>query len=187
MSNAGSKQEVSPREAIAGFRWGFVALGIVLILAGLISIAAPFVTTLATKILLGWTFVFSGIAHIVHGFSAKEWKGMLGEFAIGLCYLGGGIWLALFPLAGIVALTIFVAAMLVIEGISKAIIAVRIRPDEGWIYMLVSGIVAFLAGFLIFNGLPGSAAWAIGLIVGVNLLVSGIVFLMIAFGIRKAN
>jgi len=91
-----------------------------------------------------------------------------------------GGWLAFFPLTGIITLTIFLAALFVAEGILEIIMAFRLNPRTGWVWLLISGIIAIAAGVLIFAGLPSTAAWAIGLLVGINLLASGFAYLFLA-------
>ena len=95
-------------------------------------------------------------------------------------------WLAFFPLTGILSLTILLAVFFIVEGIFEILASFRLRPDSGWGYLLFSGIVAILVGVLIWMGLPSSATWAIGLLAGINLLVSGWSFIFIAFAGRDA-
>jgi uncharacterized membrane protein HdeD (DUF308 family) len=91
------------------------------------------------------------------------------------------------PATGIITLTIFLAAFFIVQGILECGMAFRMRPQSGWGWMLFSGIIALLLGILIFAGLPGTALWAIGLLVGINLLSSGIAYLFLGmFAGRQA-
>jgi uncharacterized membrane protein HdeD (DUF308 family) len=172
--------------AISENRGWFYFLGILLIVLGVAAIAFPFVTTIAAKIFLGWLFLIGGILQIVHAFSTRGWSEFLLGLLIGVLYLVVGGWLAFFPLTGIITLTILLALMFIVEGVLEAIIAFRIRPHAGWVWMLFSGIVATAVGVLLIAKLPSSAAWAIGLLVGINLIISGFayVFLPMAVGDR---
>jgi uncharacterized membrane protein HdeD (DUF308 family) len=173
------------RRAIAE-RWGwFLALGIVLLLAGIAAIAFPLLSTIAAKIALGWIFLAGGAVLIIHGFSIKEWRGFLLGLLIGLLYLVAGGWLAFFPFTGIVTLTILLAALFLAEGVLEAIMAVRVRPHEGWGWLLLSGLVAIAVGVLIAYELPSSATWAIGLLAGVNMLSTGASFVVLALAGRR--
>ena len=130
------------RRAIAE-RWGwFLALGIILLLAGAAAIAFPLRSTIAAKVALGWIFLAGGAVLVVHAFSIKEWRGFLLGLLIGLLYLVAGGWLAFFPFTGIVTLTILLAALFLAEGILEVIMAVRVRPHEGWIWLLLSGSIS---------------------------------------------
>ena len=168
--------------------WGwFLALGIVLVVLGIAAIVFPFVSTIAAKIALGWVFLIGGILHLVHAFGAQGWRGVLVDILVGALYVIAGGWLAFFPLTGILSLTILLAVMFIVEGIFEIIASFRLRPEAGWGYLLFSGIIAIVVGLLIWMGLPSSATWAIGLLAGINLLVSGWSFIFIAFAGRDAT
>jgi uncharacterized membrane protein HdeD (DUF308 family) len=168
--------------------WGwFLALGIVLILAGIAAIAFPFLSTIAAKIAIGWIFLVAGIAEVIHAFYVKRWSGFVWNLLIGLLYIVAGGWLAFFPLTGILTLTIVIAALFIAEGVMELIMGFRLSPHEGWGWLIFSGIVAIAAGALIALNLPSSAVWALGLLAGINLLFSGWSFVFLALSGQKAN
>ncbi len=158
--------------------WFFI-LGILLIVLGAVAIAFPFLTTIATKIFVGWLFLIGGVVQIVHAFSTKGWSEFFLNLLMGVLFLIAGAWLAFFPLTGIVTLTIFLAAMFAIQGVIEIAMALRMRPDDGWGWMLFAGLVALAVGIMIVMDLPSSAAWAIGLLVGINLLMTGVAYLFL--------
>ena len=168
--------------------WGwFLALGIVFVLAGLGAIAFPLVSTIAAKIALGWIFLAGGVLMIVHSFSSSRWQGFLLGLLIGVLYVFAGGWLAFFPFTGIITLTILLAALFLAEGVLEAIMAFRVRPHEGWGWLLLSGLVAAAVGVMIAMELPSSATWAIGLLTGVNLLMTGVSFVVLALAGRRSQ
>jgi len=171
--------------AVAENRTWFMILGIVLILLGVLAILFPFVTTIAAKIFLGWLFLIGGIFEVVHAFSTQKWSEFLLNLLVGVLYVIAGAWLAFFPLTGILTLTILLAAMFIIEGVLECGMGFRMRPHEGWVWMLVSGIIAILIGIMIFAGLPSSAVWAIGVLVGINMISSGWAFVFLAQAAAK--
>jgi uncharacterized membrane protein HdeD (DUF308 family) len=158
----------------------YLILGLVLLVGGLAAIAFPFLSTIAAKLALGWIFVFSGGMAIVHAFGAGKWQGFLLNLLIGVMYVVAGGYLLLLPLAGIVTLTIVVAALFLADGVLEAIMAFRIRPHEGWGWVLLSGLAAIAAGLLIALQLPNSATWAIGLLVGIKMIFAGWSFIALA-------
>lgn len=169
-----------------GQHWGwFLALGIVFTAAGFAAIAFPLVSTIAAKIALGWIFMFSGVLSIVHAFARSRWSGLFLNLALGVLYVIVGAYLAFFPLTGILTLTLLLAALFLAEGLLQVAMGYRMRPHEGWGWMMGSGLVAIAAGILIALGLPGSATWAIGLLVGINLLSSGAGFMALALAGRR--
>ena len=168
--------------------WGwFLALGIVFLVAGVVAIAFPLLSTIATKIMLGWIFIVGGVFMVMHAFSSLGWRGFLTSALIGILYVIAGAWLAFFPFTGIITLTLLLAALFVAEGVLEVVMAVRVRPHEGWVWLLLSGIVAVAAGVLIALGLPNSATWAIGLLTGLNLLSTGVSFIVLALAGRRAD
>ena len=100
--------------------------------------------------------------------------------------MAGG-WLAFFPFTGIITLTILLAALFLAEGVLEVILAFRVRPHEGWGWLLLSGLVAIAVGALIAAELPGSAVWAIGLLAGVNLISTGVSFVVLALAGRRGG
>ncbi len=178
---------VETRKLIAD-KWGwFLALGIVLIVAGLAAIAFPLFSTIATKIVLGWLFLVGGVMMILHAFSTPAWQGFLWSLLIGILYVVAGGYLAFFPLTGLLTLAILLAMLFLAEGTFEIIMALRVRPHEGWGFLLLSGIAAVLVGVLIAMDLPGSAVWALGLLVGINLLFSGWSYIFLAMAGRGAH
>jgi uncharacterized membrane protein HdeD (DUF308 family) len=178
---------VSAPAVVAEHRTWFTILGIILIVLGLIAIAFPFLTTIAAKIFLGWLFLIGGIVQIIHAFSTQRWSEFFLDLLIGVLYVLAGAWLAFFPLTGILTLTILLAVMFIIQGVLQLGMAFRMRPKQGWGWMLFAGVVAILAGLLIFAELPSSVAWAIGLLVGVNLIVTGFAYLLLPMAARNTT
>lgn len=173
--------------AISENRTWFSIFGILLIVLGGLAIAFPFVTTIATKIFLGWLFLIGGIVQIFHAFSTKGWSEFFLDLLMGVLFLIAGVWLAFFPLTGIITLTIFLAAMFVAQGVIEIVMAFRIRPLDGWGWMFLAGVVALAVGVLILFDLPSSAAWAIGLLVGINLLMTGLAYLLLPMMVSRAQ
>lgn len=155
-----------------------ILVGVLLILAGGFAIAFPFLMSVATTLVIGWVFVFVGIVTIIHAFSAGGWRGALWNGLVGVVLLIGGGLLIANPLAGTLSLTMLLASILVIEGVFEVFgaIAMRDRPNWGW--LLLSGLIALAAGFAIAFNLPGSATWVLGFLVGLDLIFSGVNYIM---------
>jgi uncharacterized membrane protein HdeD (DUF308 family) len=171
--------------AISENRTWFIILGVLLIILGVAAIAFPLLTTVAAKIALGWLFLIGGVVQIAHAFSTRQWSEFFLDLLVGLLYLIVGGWLALFPLTGIVTLTVLLAALFIAQGIIEAGMALRMRPHAGWVWMLIAGIAALAVGVLIIAHLPSSAAWAIGLLVGIKLIMSGWAYLFLTMAAAR--
>ena len=99
---------------------------------------------------------------------------------MGLLYLVAGVVLWRNPIAGVVTLTAFLAAVLVVDGVFRSILAFQIRPRPGWFWLLLGSIVGIVLGVMIWQQLPSSAVSILGLLLGINLVFSGFSFLMLA-------
>ena len=166
--------------AVAENRTWFIILGILLIVLGIGAIAFPLMTTIAIKVFLGWLFLIGGFVQVVHAFSTQKWSAFFLSLLCGVVYVLAGGWLAFFPLTGILTLTIFLAAMFIMQGVLEASMAFRVRPQDGWTWMLISGLISIIVGMMIFGGLPSTAIWVIGLLVGINVLSTGLAYLFLA-------
>ena len=130
--------------------WGWLlALGILMIILGVFAIGAPAVATIAVQIMLGWLLVIGGIAEGIHAFMAQGWRGFLLELLSAILYLAVGVLLLVNPVAGALALTVVLAVFLIVEGIFKVIMALRVRDHRGWGWLLASGILSLILGLLI--------------------------------------
>ena len=176
----GKKMLEKAKAEIAEHRGWFIALGVFLIVVGCLAIVFPLASTIAAKVFLGWLFLIGGVAQIIHAFSTQRWSQFFFNILIGLLYVVAGGWLAFLPLSGILTLTILLSAMFIVEGVFESMMAFRMRPAQGWGWMLTAGIIAILAGVLIFAQLPSSAVWAIGLLAGINIISTGWAYLFLA-------
>lgn len=160
--------------------WGwFLVLGILMLLLGIIAIAAEFVATLLTVTFLGWLLVFAGVASIVHSFATHRWGGFFLSLLTGLLYLGVGLLMVFRPLVGAVSLTLLIASFFIVNGIFRIVTSLTYRmPHFGWV--LLNGMIAVLLGVLIWMQWPASALWVIGTFVGIEMIFAGWSFIMMS-------
>jgi uncharacterized membrane protein HdeD (DUF308 family) len=167
-------------DQVAQHRGWFIFLSVLLIVAGAAAIAFPVLSTFAVEFWTAIAFAIAGVAQTIHAFAARSWGGFFGGLLVGLLYLATGLVLWRNPIAGVVTLTVFLAAVLVVDGIVRSILAFQIRPRPGWFWPLLGGIVSIVLGVMIWQQLPSSALSILGLLLGINLIFSGITFLMLA-------
>jgi uncharacterized membrane protein HdeD (DUF308 family) len=160
----------------------FMIEGIVLIILGFLAIALPPFATLAVTLILGWIFLASGIMGLIMTFGARGAPGFWWSLVSALLAVAAGLVLLVSPVRGAVSLTLLLIAFFVIEGIVSIMYALEHRQQLSgrWEWMLISGIVDLLLAGMIFTGLPGSAAWALGLLVGINMIFGGTALVMMA-------
>jgi len=166
----------------------FLFEGILLAVLGLAAMIVPPLASLAVTIFLGWMFLISGIAGLVVTYWARQMPGFWWSlFSAALAVLAGLVLLAR-PMQGVLTLTIVVGAYFLIEGVTTIMYALEHRRElsERWSWLLISGLMDILISFLIISGLPGSAEWAIGLLVGINLVLGGASLVGMALAARKA-
>jgi uncharacterized membrane protein HdeD (DUF308 family) len=166
----------------------FLFEGIVLAILGLAAMIVPPLASLAVTIFLGWMFLISGIAGLFVTFWARQMPGFWWSlFSAALAVLAGLILIAR-PVQGILTLTIVVGAYFLAEGVTTIMYALEHRRElsERWSWLLVAGLMDILIAFLIISGLPGSAEWAIGLLVGINLVLGGASLIGMALAARKS-
>jgi uncharacterized membrane protein HdeD (DUF308 family) len=166
----------------------FLFEGIVLAVLGFAAMIVPPLASLAVTIFLGWMFLISGIAGLIVTFWARQMPGFWWSLiSAALAVLAGLILLAR-PLQGVLTLTIVVGAYFLAEGVATIMYALEHRRElsERWSWLLVAGLVDILISFLIITGLPGSAEWAIGLLVGINLVFGGASLIGMALAARKS-
>ncbi len=180
MSNAPQKPQDLVEAAIRENRDKFQRLGWILVVIGVLAILFPLVSSIAAKGLVGWLLLLSGAAMLYHAFQARTWGSALQSGAIGLVNLALGVYLAFFPLTGLVGLTLLLGLVFLLQGGFEGGMALRHRPRKGWVWLAVSGMASFGLGFLLILGLPRTALWAIGLMLGINLLSSGVSFVALA-------
>lgn len=163
----------------------FLAEGIVMMVLGLLAIAVPEVATLAITILIGWLFFIGGIFRTISVLQHRAMPGFAWSLLIAVLAILLGLILIARPIAGVLTLTIWLIVFFIIEGIAAIFLAIEHRrhlPSWGWV--LLSGLVDLLLAYLIWDGWPSSAAWAIGLLVGINMVFVGLSLIMTALAAR---
>jgi len=167
--------------------WGlFLAEGIILVILGIAAIFLPQVATLAAEILIGWLFLISGIVGLVTTFWMRHAPGFWWSLVSAIIGIAAGIVLLLWPISGTLSLTLVMIAFFVVEGVVTLMYAFEHRSQLSgrWGWMLVSGVVDLILAGIIFAGLPGTAVWALGLLVGINMLFGGWAMIAMALAAR---
>lgn len=159
--------------------------GAIMMTLGLSAILLPFIATIAIEALLAIILVVAGITQVVHAFKSQGQKGMALRLLAAVLYGLVGILLMAFPLHGALTLTLLLSVMFTIIGAFKIALALNLRPFPSWNWLMISGIIAVVLGGLIWMGLPGTSTWAIGLLVGIELLFSGWSMVRFALSVRN--
>jgi uncharacterized membrane protein HdeD (DUF308 family) len=164
----------------------FLFEGIVLSLLGIAAIVVPPIATLAFELVIGWLFLISGVVGLVTTFWMRNAPGFLWSLLSAIVAIGAGIVLLLWPISGTLSLTFVLIAFFIVEGVVTIMYAIdhRNQLSSRWAWMLASGVVDLILAGIIFAGLPGTAAWALGLLVGINLVFGGTAMIGMALAAR---
>lgn len=161
--------------------------GVLLLVLGLIAVVIPPLATLAVTILFGWLFLISGIIGLVTTFWMRAAPGFWWSLvSAALAVLAGG-WLLAQPIAGALSLTVVLIAFFLIEGVASIMFALDHKRELSgqWGWMLMSGIVDLILSAMLLAGLPSTAVWALGLLVGINMIFGGTALIAMALHARK--
>jgi uncharacterized membrane protein HdeD (DUF308 family) len=165
----------------------FLVEGIILVILGLAAIVIPPIATLAVEILFGWLFLISGIIGLITTFRMRQAPGFWWSLVSAILGITAGIVLLLWPLSGVLSLTLILIVFFVIEGVASIMFALehKRKLSGQWGWMLVSGIVDIILATIILTGLPGTAVWALGLLVGINMIFGGSALVAMALHARE--
>jgi uncharacterized membrane protein HdeD (DUF308 family) len=163
----------------------FIAIAVLFILLGIFAIAEPFVAGLGVTLLVGWMLVFGAVAHFIAAFKGGGAKHVILQVLIGIVYLIGGGYFLTHTIMGVSTLTLLLAGVILVEGVLEIVAYFRLKGVGGSGWLLVNAVVTLLLGGLIWFHWPSSSVWAIGTLVGVNLLMTGFSRLMVGLAARK--
>jgi uncharacterized membrane protein HdeD (DUF308 family) len=164
----------------------YLVEGIVLVVLGLVAVVIPPIATLAVTILFGWIFLVSGITGLITTFYMRQAPGFWWSLVSAVLALAAGVVLLIYPLNGVLSLTLLLIVFFVVEGVATIMFALEHKRELSgrWGFMLFSGVIDLVLAGIIFVGLPGTAAWALGLLVGINMLFGGAALIAMALHAR---
>jgi uncharacterized membrane protein HdeD (DUF308 family) len=166
----------------------FLTEGIVLLILGILAIVVPPIATIAVEVLVGWLLLVSGIVGLIATLRMRHAPGFVWSLLSAILGIVAGLVLLRWPLSGALSLTLILTVFLLIEGITTILFALEHKRELSgrWGMMLLSGVVDLLLAGIIFAGFPGTAAWAIGLLIGVNLVFGGSALIAMALHARNS-
>jgi len=170
-------------ECPAGRWWICLLLGLILFAGGMFVLWNVVATTIVTAIFFAATLVIVGLFQVVHAFYARGWEGLLVSLAAGLLYIAAGLALMTDPLATSLALTGVIAAVFLVSGIMRLWLAFRRWSDYGWV-LAASGIMGVVFAGVVFLGFPWSVLVVPGLLIGVDLILHGFWWILVAVVVR---
>ncbi len=169
--------------------WGwFLVLGIVMVVLGTFAISWACLTTItiAATWVFGAVLLGGGVAEIIGAFSARKWSGMLVHLLVGVLYVVTGFMILDSPGESAILLTRIISIFLIVGGIFRMLSAiVHNYVGRGWIFL--NGVITFFLGVMIYKEWPESGLWFIGLYLGIDMILNGWTWIMLALGLRRLN
>jgi uncharacterized membrane protein HdeD (DUF308 family) len=165
-------------------KWGIV-WGVLLVVLGMLAIAEPFVAAIAIATFIAWLLIFVGIVHVVVAFQAHSGTSLGWKLLVGVAYLFIGGYLLSRPLVGVATLTLMLAFLFMFEGVLDFMLWWKLRHSGGALWILVDSIVTLILGGMIYVHWPSSSVWAIGTLVGISLIISGVSRVMLSTAVHS--
>jgi uncharacterized membrane protein HdeD (DUF308 family) len=169
-----------------GSNWS-VVWGVLLIICGMLAVGSPVLAAVAVNAFVAWLIVFAGVLHLIVAFHAHGAGSLIWKLLVGLAYLLLGIYLILHPVLGVASLTLLLAVLFLVEGVLDIILFFKMRALQGSAWVLVDAIITLALGLMIYLQWPSSSAWALGILVGVSMIISGVTRVMMSFAVRRAT
>jgi uncharacterized membrane protein HdeD (DUF308 family) len=166
--------------------WSIV-WGVLLIVCGTLALGSPFVAAVALNVVIAWLIVLAGVVHLILAFHAHRAGSLIWKLLVGLAYLFFGAYLIMHPVLGVASLTLVLALLFLVEGVLDIAMFFNLRSMQGSSWLLIDGILTLLLGLLIYLQWPSSAAWAIGTLVGISMIISGVTRVMLSLAVRKTT
>jgi uncharacterized membrane protein HdeD (DUF308 family) len=177
----------TPSEIVRQASTWSILWGVSLIVLGMLAVGSPLIAAVAFNAFIAWLIVFAGVVHLIIAFHTHRAASLIWKLLVGLAYVFFGGYLLARPLLGVASLTLVLASLFLIEGVFELALFFRQRSTHGSSWLLLDGIVTLILGVLIYMQWPTSAAWAIGTLVGVSMIISGFTRVMVSFAMRKAT
>lgn len=182
-----SRLQSAMNQAVKAHWKAFLFEGILLVVLGIAALILPPLASLATTIFLGWMFLIGGIGGLIATYWARNTPGFWWSLISAALAVLTGMLLLARPMQAVLTLTIVLGAYFLAEGVATIMYALEHRRELSgrWSWLLVSGLVDIAISFMVITGLPSSAEWAVGVLVGINLLFGGASLIGMALAARK--
>jgi len=164
-----------------------IVWGVVLIVAGIMAIMQPPIAALAVELLLGWLLVFAGIVQIVYAIQERGKDGFSLKILSAILVFLLGVFLLMRPLLGIASIALLIGAFMLASGVSNVMLALKLKPRQGWGWVLFDGILSIVIALLIATGWPQSSIGFIGVLVGIVMIYGGLWRIMVGRALREGS
>lgn len=164
--------------------WGwYLALGISLVIVGTLALMYSYTTTIFSVLYLGMIMILLGGLEVAQSFSLSKWGSLFLHLFLGILFVATGLFVINNPAMNALSLTLFLAVFFVVSGIAKIFFAIQHHvPHKNW--LIFNGVITALLGILIWQQWPTSGLWVIGMMVGIDTIMSGWRCIMLALAAK---
>src|SRR5438128_1582777 len=184
MADSQARSDTAPLRAKSGW---IIALGVVYLIAGFIALGSVAMATVASVLIVGVMMIIAGVAEVFSAFQIKSWGKFLLWALLGVLYIVAGFVTFQNPLLAAVLLTLILGASLVASGIMRIFLALSMKRETPWIWVVLSGVIKMLLGLLILTRWPVSSLYILGLFLAIDLIMAGAGWMGIGFGLRRGR
>ena len=175
---------IAPLRAKSGW---IIALGVVYLVGGIIALSSVVMATAASVLIVGIMMIIAGVAEVVNAFQVRTWGKFILWLLLGALYIVAGLLTFANPLLAAALLTLLLGASLVASGIMRLILAFSMKDGAHWGWVLLSGLITLLLGFVILSRWPVSSLYVLGVFLGIDLVLAGASWIAIGFGMKKTT
>ena len=179
-----ARSDTAPLRAKSGW---IIALGVVYLIAGFIALGSVAMATVASVLVVGVMMIIAGVAEVFSAFQIKSWGKFLLWALLGVLYIFAGFVTFENPLLAAVLLTLILGASLVASGIMRILLGFSMKRETPWIWVVLSGVITLLLGVLILARWPVSSLYILGLFLGIDLIMAGVGWIGLGFGLRRTR
>jgi uncharacterized membrane protein HdeD (DUF308 family) len=174
------------RETVKRYSLWYLLEGVLMVVAGVLALVYPYLASVTLVFLLGWILIISGVLQGIGLIGAKDVPHFWLQLVSVVLAIVIGLLLLRNPDAGLLIMTVLLIVFFIVEGFSKIIFALNIRPVIGWVWVLLSGIIAILLGAYLWANMPLSSEWVLGVLLGIQLICEGAALAFLAWMIRSS-
>jgi uncharacterized membrane protein HdeD (DUF308 family) len=186
MQEASAAMREAMRETVKRYSTWYLLEGIFLVIAGIVALVYPYLASVTLIFLLGWVLIISGVLQAIGLIGAKDVPHFWLQLISAVLAVVIGVLLLRHPDAGLVVMTLLLIVFFIVEGISKIIFALNIRPFHGWMWVFLSGLIGVLLGAYLWANMPVASEIVLGVLLGIQLIVEGAALAYLAWMVRSA-
>jgi uncharacterized membrane protein HdeD (DUF308 family) len=186
MAQASAAMREAMRETIKRYSLWYLLEGVLLVIAGIVVLVYPYIASVTLIFLLGWILIISGLLQGIGLIGAKDVPHFWLQLVSAVLAILIGLLLLRNPDAGLLIMTVLLIVFFFVEGVSKVIFAINIRPFMGWVWVLLSGVIGILLGAYLWANMPVASEWVLGALLGIQLIAEGAALAYLAWMVRSS-